>query len=364
MSQTSSIRVLHITASSMIGGGPEHVWQLVRHLSENIECFIAAPSCAPYGSRFVQAVKQERFLRIPQRKFNARAFFSLVTFIKKNKIDIIHSHGKGAGIYGRLAALITGVKSVHTFHGIHLPQKKAFRTVYIALERLLCGVSKACIAVSDGEHYTAHKLRLCKYGLTTIYNGVFVPLHIEQKSMPVPFAILHVSRFDRAKNSLALFDMAVAMHKNDLLSHCTFVIVGDGEELPVLKQKVHEAGFSESFLFVGTQGSVIPYYEGAACLVSTSLREGMPLAVLEAQAHGVPVIVSDVVGNRDAIAPGETGFLFSLKDASAMVLCVEKLLHNENLWQEMRIQGHTHVQQYFSVQKMAEKTAVIYEGVR
>ncbi len=358
---TPSLRILHITASSMIGGGPEHVWQLVRHLPKNIESFIAAPTCEPYGGRFMEAVGEDHFISIPQRKFSLRAFLSLRAFIKQNNISIIHSHGKGAGIYGRLAALCTGVTSVHTFHGIHLPLNAIFRHLYICLERFLCSISKLCIAVSDGE---AEEVKRCGFAfetLRTIHNGVFVPEQLLQRKMPNPFTILHVSRFDvRQKNSLMLYDIALALQKKELLGQVNFVLVGAGEELAILQDKIAQAGLAEFFTYVGQQKSVQPFYEAAACILSTSRWEGMPLAVLEAQAFGVPAIASDVVGNRDAVQDGKTGFLFKLNDNIGVVDYIEKLIKNHGLWEEMSYAAWMQAQEKFSVQNMAKLTAKVY----
>ncbi len=358
------IRVLHITASSTIGGGPEHVWQLIRHLPAFIENFVAAPTSAPYGQRFIDAVGQECFLTIPQRKFTLRAFLSLLRHIKKHRINIIHSHGKGAGIYGRLAALCTRVKSVHTFHGIHLPNNIIAQKMYARLEKLLCGISKVCIAVSAGEAQQARILQWGAEKLAIVYNGVVLPKELTFRKRTLPLQILHVSRFDtKQKNSLFLHTIAQALQEKGILKHCQYILVGDGEELPLLKTKNQSVGFDRFFQYVGRQDSVLSYYEQSHCYISTSRWEGLPLAVLEAQAHGLPCIVSDVVGNRDALVHEKTGFLFPIDDAYTAAEYIEKLLQDEKLWQSMRSQAHTHALEHFSAQTMAKHTVSIYNKV-
>lgn len=357
------LRVLHITTSSMIGGGPEHVWQLIRNFPQNIESFVAAPSCVPYGPRFVEAVGKKRFLYIPQRKFTIQSLVSLLIFVRKNKIDIIHSHGKGAGVYGRLVALATGTKSVHSFHGIHFPKNKLAALFYRCLERLLCNISKACIAVSNGEREIAENAQLCNSKILTIHNGVFAPERLEYREMPAPFTLLHVSRFDYVKNSLFLYEIALELHARGSLKLCRFVLVGDGEQLSLLKQKVNHAGLGSAFQIHGQQNSMKIFYEQAGCLISTSYREGMPLAVLEAEAYGVPVIVSDVVGNKDAVLQQKTGFLFPVSDAILAVDCIEKFLRDTQLWQQMRLNAHLYVKAKFNTQTMVSSIARLYREV-
>lgn len=152
------MRILQVTASSLPGGGPEHLWQLARHLPREMECFIAAPRCDPYWPRFAETVGSERLFELPERRFSPSALARLARWARRQGIEIIHSHGKGAGVYGRPAALLAGARSIHTFHGIHLGYPQPLRSCYIHLERLLCAMSRTCIAVSPGEAEEARAL--------------------------------------------------------------------------------------------------------------------------------------------------------------------------------------------------------------
>ncbi|WBF66191.1 glycosyltransferase [Desulfovibrio subterraneus] len=354
------LNVLHITASSKIGGGPEHIWQLVRNTEEDVRSFIAAPDRRPYGDRFIDLVGKERVLTIPQRSFSLSSLWELIRFIKRNRIDIIHSHGKGAGLYARLAAFITGTCCVHTFHGIHLPKGAFLRIAYTNLERILCTISKMCITVSDGEKALAGKLNFSPRKLKTILNGVNVGEEIPERIPTAPFKLVHVSRFDPVKNSKWLIQLAKAMDEAGMLKQCRFVLVGDGEERATMEQEVQQAGLSYAFEFAGMQPSVLPFFENAGCLISTSLREGLPLAVLEAQAAGVPCIVTNVVGNAEAIEDGKTGFLYPLRDEKAAMQCISELINNQALWSNMCINAHRRALEHFSSKQMSANTLSVY----
>ncbi len=363
LSKKHRIRVLHISASSAIGGGPEHVWQLVKHLPHPIASYIAAPDSKPYASRFAAAVGQERMVIIQQRRFSLAAFWRVFRFIQKHQIQIIHSHGKGAGIYGRLLALITHAQSVHTFHGVHLPQKKIPQKLYIFLERVLCRISKVCINVSKGEQELTQKLQWFSKQATVIYNGVQVPETMPQRPMPKPFTILHISRFDqKPKNSLFVLPIAHALQEKHMLSACTFVLIGDGEQRLELEQAVHTTGFDHIFQFLGQQDCVQPFFANAGCLLSTSHYEGMPLAVLEAKAHGVPAVVSDVMGNRDAIEHACTGLLYTPGKAACAADAIIHLMTHEKEWHSMCAQAHAQAKKHFTIQNMALATAKVYEN--
>lgn len=356
------IRVLHITPSSKLGGGPEHLWQLVQNLPHHIESFIAAPCREPYWDRFLKAVGEERLIRIPQRRFSVRALWRLWRWAKAQNIQVVHSHGKGGGIYGRLLSLLLGKPSVHTFHGIHLPGSAPLAFIYLTLERFLCAVSRVCIAVSPGEKKLAESLKLGTGHLALVPNGVAVPETITPTRRE-PFEIVHVTRFDPVKNTPWLLPLAATLQKQGK-QNFRFVIIGDGNGLEAMKKDVTEAGLAPHFTFTGEQTSVRPFFRGAGCYVSCSLREGLPLAVLEAQAEGVPCIVSDVTGNRDAVMDKETGFTFPLGDIDTAVQRLTELMDDTALWQRMSNTGHERVQKQFSVTRMAVETAELYKLTR
>ncbi len=110
------LSILHITSRSDYGGGPEHIRQLIKRLSPSFNFFVACPEDGQYHSAFETYA---RCVPIPERKFSLSRLYALYRFIGDNGIDIIHSHGKGAGAYSRPLGLMTGRPVVHTFHGFH-----------------------------------------------------------------------------------------------------------------------------------------------------------------------------------------------------------------------------------------------------
>ncbi|MFH4347153.1 hypothetical protein WAJ13_22105, partial [Acinetobacter baumannii] len=71
-------------------------------MDSNIEYYVACPEEEPYWDRYTQLLGEGELIKIPHRKFKLKYYLEMLSFVKKNNIDIIHSHGKGAGIYSRL----------------------------------------------------------------------------------------------------------------------------------------------------------------------------------------------------------------------------------------------------------------------
>ncbi|EPR37108.1 glycosyl transferase group 1 [Desulfovibrio sp. X2] len=358
------LRVAQITASSAIGGGPEHVWQLLRHLpAERIESFVAAPRRRPYEERFEAIVGGDRFQPLPQRRWSTVAFARLVRWLRARRIGLIHSHGRGAGLYGRLAALLTGIPCVHSFHGIHPPEGGLPRAAYLGIERSLARVSRANVAVSPSEGRLAADLGLEGRRLLVIPNGVAVDDQPAPAPLRSPFTVVHVSRFDAAKNSGALLPIAREMRAQELLERCRFLTVGEGEGRAALTAALAAEGLLDAFRFTGPLDEVRSLLRGAGCYLSTSRGEGLPLAVLEAQAEGVPAVASRVTGNVDAIVDGETGFLFPLDDARAAAEGIRRLMDDAALRERMGLAARRHVREHHDVRRMALAMAELYAAV-
>lgn len=354
-----SLRVAHITASSSVGGGPEHVWQLLCHLPSTLtELYLAAPTKSPYGLKFITKLGDEHCFELPERQWSTIAFIKLVFWLRKHHIQIIHSHGRGAGIYGRFASLLTNIPCIHTFHGIHIPSTRLSRLLYLGLEHTLRYITRASIAVSPSEASEAMKL-----GFTdsiVIPNGVECVQRTFNEIKKIPFTIVHASRFDPIKNSEALLHIALILRNMGCLSLCRFVVLGDGERKTALEQAIYEHNLSDYFEFVGFAPNIRPYLQNAGCYLTTSLREGMPLAVLEAQAEGVPVVASRVPGNIDAVAEDITGLLFSVGDTYAAAKQIYRLIEDNDLHKRLSIAARLYIEKHNNIKEMAKKTYELY----
>lgn len=112
------------------------MYELVRELNsslfrKHVACPIQKPFYSLYAEIGVNAVP------LPARTFSLISFIKLIMYARVNNIDIIHSHGKGAGLYGRLLGVVVRKPVIHTFHGIHY-EKYSFgkQRLYFLMERI------------------------------------------------------------------------------------------------------------------------------------------------------------------------------------------------------------------------------------
>jgi len=130
-------KILAITARADIGGGPEHLFQLTKGYGNRAKVIIACPNDAPYFARYQTLDNVPDVIEIPHRAFRLGAVWRLRAKARAAGVHVIHSHGKGAGIYGRLLSVLTGIPCIYTFHGLHTgehgPTKRA---LYLGIERV------------------------------------------------------------------------------------------------------------------------------------------------------------------------------------------------------------------------------------
>ena len=328
------MKILFITVRSDFGGGPRHVNQLIKELPKECEVFIAYPEEGdPYAEFWKKDKRIKKNLFIPYRKFSIKALFALKKFVKDNGIDIIHSHGNGAGLYSRLLRLLgVEAKVIHTFHGISDEYSSRIKfMISIAVGWLLEPMADKYIAVSNGEKNLGIKWGFCKdENCQVIYNG------IEDEGLGLKNykkrEIVTISRYDYQKNMSLCLDIVRLMKDDDV----KFVWVGDGEDFAAIKKIVDNEKLPVNM--VGFQIKPIDFLKKATVYLSTSRFEGLPYALIESASVGLPIVATDVKGNNE----------------------VGKILNNEVEYYCMSENSRKMFEMYFAIEVMISKLIKLY----
>jgi len=350
--------ILFITARADFGGGPEHLWQLLKHMPVRERLYVACPQDYPYFERFCRIIGTDKVCLVPHRKFTLESLWKLRSFCKQHTITVLHSHGKGAGVYSRFLTLLTGIPVVHTFHGVHMGEYGLLKKcLYRMYERCMSLITRKGIAVSQGEYRNiVHEGLMPKKKLFLIPNGVEVPESMPGDPAGPPYHVVCVTRFTYQKNSEFLVDIACCLQSMKRLSHFTFILIGDGPERNTVMQRARESGLDWAIKFTGATPDPHLFFRQSLCFLSTSRWEGMPLAVLEAMAHGLPAVVSDVVGNRDAVQQGATGILYPEGNAQAAAEALCHMADNHQIRKKYILQSREFIASHHNVQQMAVHT--------
>lgn len=359
-------RVMISIARADTGGAPEHVFQLVKALEDQVEFHIACPTDRPYYQRFITQLGQDRIVEIPHRKLTITALKRMAHEVREREIDLIHAHGKGGGVYGRPVAFATGRKVVYTQHGMSpdAKYKHWFLDYNVWLDLILGKLTHASICVSQGEKTETVAQHVAKADeLTVIPNGVPNGLqrhHVDSTGNPL--SVVTVSRFDEQKNPDELLEIIDILSRRNLSGGFHVTVLGVGANKSKFEQGIAARSLESFVTMAGAVSDVRRVFRRSDLLLSTSLWEGMPLALLEAMSEGLPIVASNVVGNRDVIDDGESGSLYPLGDPNSAADKIVELA-DASLRQRFGDAGRKIVDTRHSIRNMADQTLDLYREV-
>jgi glycosyltransferase involved in cell wall biosynthesis len=357
------MRVLHVIARLNVGGTARYITRLAEELPKHkIETFVA--------TGFVQgsetedpSAKKLKVIRIPSlgRRINPIkdhfAFKQLLDVIKDVKPDVLHTHTFKAGYIGRIKtkeinkAAGKRVKFIHTFHG-HLfddPEFSGLKSLIItSLERYFAKSTDAIVTVGAqvGKELLDRKIGLPKQ-FTNIPPGV-VPLKIPKAKPRTKVTVGWIARVTGVKNPLRALEIA------KLFPDAQFLIAGGGDMLDQVKA---EAPHNTKVLG-WTDASKL--FAVSDIILSTSENEGMPIALIEAQLAGKPVVATNVGGVSEVVLNNKTGFV-TRKNAEDLAKALEKLINSKALRTVQGKAAKAHATKTFSVEKMIQSHVSLYK---
>jgi glycosyltransferase involved in cell wall biosynthesis len=359
------VRVLELVVSTDLGGGPAHVRDVIAGLAGPEFQFMVAGPAGPLVPALTAAGAE--FVPIAADRLSPRPLRDTIRLARERRIQIIHSHGKGAGLYGRVAAWWTGAASIHTFHGIH---PDGYGRFYLPLERALARRSFAVVHVSESQASEAQTLGLAPAGRTrVIVNGVDVegvrslagraPLSRATLGLRADALVLAtVARFDPVKRLEVLLRALPLLVAR--VPEAQLLIVGDGPERNALEALAGTLGVGDRVVFAGAIPDASRALPVVDLYVTASRREGLPLAVLEAMACGLPVLATEAPGHVDAVVREVTGRLVPVDDAPGLAAAAGLLLRDPALRARMGRAGRERVEQRFAHDRMVEAIAALY----
>ena len=373
------INILYVITKLELGGAQKQLLSLARGLDkERFNPYIITA----YDGLLVDTAKDIPGLRLIRCRFLERpirpvkdilTLFFIYRFIRNNSIDIVHTHRSKAGILGRLASKISGVRTfIHTAHGwsFHDYQSGIAHYFYLFLERLWAQFSSAIIVVSQwGKGRAVQQLagrqdryKLIRYAINyeefknkTAVSQTRKELGLSETDLVVGM----VACFKPQKSPLDFIKLAAVVKKD--LPDIKFVLVGDG----ILRKKVcaliNKLNLSEQIVLTGWRNDIAAILSCLDVFVLTSLWEGLPIAVLEAMAAGLPVVATDTGGISEVVVHGKTGYLVKPRDIQALQRRLKELLMKPDLRKDFgKLATFTLEHNDYSLNNMLKNTTQLY----
>lgn len=288
-----------------------------------------------------------------------RAWTELRKVIKEIKPEIVHTHTFKAGLIGRL---VGGThKRVHTFHG-HLFDDQSFsileKKIIIIAEKFLANRTNLLISVGKkvGVEIRAQGIGNNQNWLS-IAPGVQALPVVERREARQALGLDSdgillgwMARMAEVKNPFLLLEIA------EQLPDVNFVMAGGGDLLEKIKvnapKNVAIIGWADAATF----------WSAVDCAISTSDNEGMPVALIEAQLAGVPVIATNVGSNAEVVEVGITGILTS-KTPAELIQAIDKIFTNTAMRMSMGEASKARAMSEFSLEKMIKSHRQAYSNL-
>ncbi|MBI3840126.1 MAG: glycosyltransferase family 4 protein [Planctomycetia bacterium] len=291
----------------------------------------------------------------------------IARLVNQERCSVIHSHGSTAAACARLAARRAGVGIVvHTVHGFHFHQgmNPLRRAMYATAERLLTQYTDLLLFQNQEDLDESRRYGIrARRGNVKIGNGIdlrpFASLTPEGKADPP--AILMIGRFERVKNQTMLLRAAKLLAERGDRFQLWFA--GKGVLLEKHRQLAAELGLADRVHFFGYCQDVMPHIRRSTIAALTSIKEGIPRGLLEPMAAGLPVVTTDVKGNRETVVRGKTGFLVPLDDAEALARALHELLQNAPLREQLGAAGAHWVRQNFDEDRVVDRLLNVYDSL-
>ena len=264
------------------------------------------------------------FERNPFKPGNIKAYQKLKKVIDEGNYDIIHCHTPVGAMLTRLAAQAArrrGSKVFYTAHGFHFYKgAPAINWIaYYPVERWLARKTDVLITINKEDYERAKSF---KAGKVVYVPGVGIDIKKFSKRIgnrdkkraelglkTDDFVLLSVGELISRKNHAIVLDALGELKKERTLDNIQYIICGRGVLEEQLKDKVVSLGISDHVHFLGYRNDISEICNAVDLFVFMSLQEGLPVALMEAMASGLPVICSNIRGNTDLIKSGKNGEL-------------------------------------------------------
>lgn len=376
-------RVLRIINRFNLGGPTYNATYLSAFLSDEFETLLCGGAHESHEgeSLFIPEKYglQPKILNYLQREINLtndrKALREIRALIREFKPDIVHTHASKAGALGRIAAHKEKVPIiVHTFHGhvFHSYFGKVKTMLYKTVERKLARKTDVIIAISEiqkNELTEIHKITQPEKVKT-------IPLGFELDRFQENYAEKRLdfrSKYALDQDELAigiigrltaiknhnLFLEAAKILMDQTTKKVRFFVIGDGELMEPIKNRAKELGLG-NVIFTSWIKKIDWALAGLDIVALSSLNEGTPVSLIEAQAAQVPVISTDVGGVRDVVIDGETAFVVKNFESGSFAKPMLDLVENQDLREKMSQNGFNHVKDKFHYLRLCKDVENLY----
>ncbi len=365
MEQDKFMKILYCITRSTWGGAQRNIWELIKNqVKLRNQVVLVVGDSGDLAEKVKNDLPQVKVIVLPsiQRSINPvkdiQAIYQLRKIIKQEKPNIVHLHSSKAGVIGRIACLHKKCKVIFTVHGWSFTDgvaSKKKKTIYRLIERSMWFLTDKYICVSKYDYNIGIRDKVIKNPkkAVVVYNGIdYNKNNNLNNEIHSPLRFIMTARFSNQKDQISLIE-AFRDVKN-----CELIFVGDGPTLARAKKLVLQNKLGNRINFVGFQKNVDKYLNESDVFVLSTHYEGLPISIIEAMSHAMPVVASNVGGNSELVVEGENGFL--THDVDSLREALMSFVKKPEIVKEMGRKSLQIYQSEFKLNKFLNNTQKIY----
>ncbi|MBN1494084.1 MAG: glycosyltransferase [Candidatus Omnitrophica bacterium] len=355
-------KVVHLIDNLRIGGAEKQLALFARYIDHNrfSQTIVCMREKGPLEEQLADAGITVVSVG-KKHKIDPLFFLRLVKVLRELNPDILHCWLFSANLWGRLACfLLSDIKVIATervegewkrwYHRVIDKILFSLRTdILLANSR---GVISYCF---EKEGLTLEKIRL-------VFNAIDVRTRerVKHHSSGNKKIVITMSRLTDQKGIDSFIKAARLVA--DKYSNVEFRIYGEGEKKREYQDMVAREGLTDMVLFK-EKDRVHHIMQDADAYLSASRFEGLPNAIMEAMAYGLPVIATNIGGTNELIAHGQTGLLAEKDDCTGLAACVTKILNDDTYADELGSAARAHVNKHFLITDVVKEVEHVYAEV-
>lgn len=369
------IKVLHLRDTKKICGPGKTIMETACRIdSSEFELSVGLFLERDENDNLYYKALLERGVRVfpvrQRHQFDLAVIKTIITIIKDNEINILHSHDYKTDIIASLVARIHPIPVVTTIHGWITNSLKSRFYIWVG-KRVLKRFDRV-IAVSPRIRNELLALGLESDKTPLIYNAIvtnnYCPGTYDNGYLRKRFNLKendilvgNVGRLSPEKGQRVFLDAAkiICHSQNDVY----FVLVGDGPDRAALEKYSAEEGIEDRVLFAGYEHDVRPVYQDIDILALTSYTEGFPNVLLESLCMDTPIVATRVGGVEDIVQDGVTGYICEAGDSIGIAASMQRMLDDPEKARAMVSNGKALIRREFQFSTRIEKIQNLYRNV-
>lgn len=362
------IRVLMLLDSFSFGGAENLIVELGKHHPAALDVSVASLSPEAFDrnamlDRLTAAGLRPTYLSV-RRMLDPRGFWRLVRTLRRSPVDVVHAHLGYSATLVPIAARLAGKPVVATLHVS--PQPHTRRAEWLKEHLSVRIPARLGRVVFVSQHAFDQYARVHGPARPTwrmIPNGVdldrYTVAHGPRSAGRPVWAVIAALRPD--KNHIDLIKAWAGVV--DVHPGATLLVIGDGPSRGDIERAVAGAGLGDSVRMLGRREDVPEILRSVDGVVSASIDEALPTALIEAGASGLPVVAADAGGTREIVIDGLTGRLVPLRDVPALTNAIVQTIGDPAKAEAYGSAGRTLAEEKYSMTRWVERLELLYREV-